>query len=149
MFSKELIKNQLPNHFLEEYPQFVKFLEQYYEFLEATVLELEDTKNISVGDILYGSLSKSKAEVKTVSSGRVYIEYLSKGTNFYKNEILLNQKESSHEISIFSDYFLREAQNEDGSTVGNFFASNVLNVEVPFLIGNRKVEIDLVSNFLT
>ena len=81
MFSKEQIKNQLPNHFLEEYPQFIQFLEQYYQFLEATILELDDTKNVSVGDILYGSLSKSKAEVKTVSSGRVYVEYQIKENN--------------------------------------------------------------------
>ena len=60
---KNLIKNQLPSHFSEQYPQFVKFLEQYYEFLESTIMVLRDNKAIRVGDVVYGSLSKAKAKV--------------------------------------------------------------------------------------
>ena len=92
MKPKDLIESQLPSHFLEQYPQFVKFLEQYYDFLESTVLVLEDNRTISAGDNVYGVLSKSKAQIKNVSSDRIYFDYKSKENNFYKREILVNPK---------------------------------------------------------
>ena len=92
MKSKDLIESQLPSHFLEQYPQFVKFLEQYYDFLESTVLVLENNFTLSAGDTLYGVLSKSKAYVKNVSSDRIYFDYQTKKNNFYKREILFNAK---------------------------------------------------------
>ena len=70
--------------------QFVKFLEQYYEFLESTVMILENNKTIRKDDILYGSLSKAKAKILIVSSDRIYFEYETETNNFYKNEILIN-----------------------------------------------------------
>ena len=86
MKSKDLIESQLPSHFLEQYPQFVKFLEQYYDFLESTVLVLENNFTLSAGDTLYGVLSKSKAYIKNVSSDRIYFDYETKKNNFYKRD---------------------------------------------------------------
>ena len=87
---KNRIASQLPGHFSEQYPQFVKFLEQYYEFLESTVMVLENNKTIRKDDILYGSLSKAKAKILIVSNDRIYFEYETETNNFYKNEILIN-----------------------------------------------------------
>ena len=67
---KELVESHIPNYFLEQYPHFVKFIEEYYNFLESSVILLTDNKKLSVGDIIYGSLSKAKAIVKIVTKDR-------------------------------------------------------------------------------
>ena len=87
---RDLIESQFPSYFLEQYPQFVKFIEEYYDFLESSIAIFEDKKNCKVGDILYGSLSKAKAIVKTIADNKVYFDYETENNNFYKNEIVLN-----------------------------------------------------------
>jgi len=87
---KELVESHIPNYFLEQYPHFVKFIEEYYNFLESSVILLTDNKKLSVGDIIYGSLSKAKAIVKIVTKDRVYFDYETETNNFYRNELLVN-----------------------------------------------------------
>ena len=86
---KELIESQLPGYFLEQYPQFTKFVQEYYDFLESTVAVLKNNKNIEVGDTIYGSLSKAKGIVKVVAE-KIYFDYETKDNEFYKNELLIN-----------------------------------------------------------
>ena len=63
---RDLIESQFPNYFLEQYPQFVKFIEEYYDFLESSIVIFNDPKDCKVGDIIYGTLSKAKAIIKRV-----------------------------------------------------------------------------------
>ena len=87
---KELVESQFPNYFLEQYPQFVKFVEEYYNFLESSIAVLTDSKKLSEGDVIYGSLSKAKAIVKNISKDRIYFDYETKTNQFYKNEVIFN-----------------------------------------------------------
>ena len=117
MKSKDLIQSQLPSHFLEQYPQFVKFIEQYYEFLESTVFILEENKNISAGDFVYGSLSKAKAKIKAVSSNRIYFEYETKVNKFHRREILINQRSGElYEIKSIYGNIYEYIQNIEDNT---------------------------------
>ena len=38
---KDLIEGQLPSYFLEQYPQFTKFVQEYYNFLETQIWDLQ------------------------------------------------------------------------------------------------------------
>lgn len=87
---RDLIESQFPSYFLEQYPQFVKFIEEYYDFLESSIAIFEDKKNCKVGDVIYGSLSKAKAIVKIIADNKIYFDYETPHNNFYKNEIVLN-----------------------------------------------------------
>ena len=49
---KDLIQNQLPSYFIEEYPQFVNFIEQYYEFLEYMKLGHDNQTSFITNSIL-------------------------------------------------------------------------------------------------
>ena len=97
---KDLIESQLPGYFLEQYPQFAEFVREYYNFLESSVLVLDQIKNVQEGDFIYGSLSKAKGVVKTVTPDRIYFDYLTKDNQFYKDEVIING--TSGEI-----YFIR------------------------------------------
>ncbi len=87
---KDLIEGQLPSYFLEQYPQFTKFVQEYYNFLESNVVVLRDNLNLESGDTLYGSLSKAKGIVKIVANDRVYFDYETQENSFYQNEFLIN-----------------------------------------------------------
>jgi len=100
---RDLIESQFPNYFLEQYPQFVKFIEEYYDFLESSIVIFNDAKNCKVGDILYGTLSKSKAIVKIAADGKFYFDYATETNTFFKNEIVLNG--SSGEIYIIKNVY--------------------------------------------
>ena len=80
---KDLVESQLPNYFYEQYPQFIKFVEEYYNFLESSIIVLSDNKKLSEGDLIYGSLSKAKAVVKIVTNNRIYSDYITEGNQFY------------------------------------------------------------------
>ena len=87
---KDLVESQLPNYFYEQYPQFIKFVEEYYNFLESSIIVLSDNKKLSEGDLIYGSLSKAKAVVKIVTNNRIYFDYITEENQFYKNEVIFN-----------------------------------------------------------
>ena len=86
---KHFVSEFLPRYFLEQYPQFVKFIEEYYDFIESGILVLDDNRSLVSDMVVYGSMSKAKAIIRIVADDRVYFEYVSNENNFYKNEILL------------------------------------------------------------
>ena len=87
---KDLVESQLPSYFLEQYPQFTNFVQEYYSFLDSTVIVLTDNKQIEAGDVIYGSLSKEKGVVKVVADDRIYFDYVTENNTFHKSEMIVN-----------------------------------------------------------
>jgi len=100
---RDLIESQFPSYFLEQYPQFVKFIEEYYDFLESSIVVFNEPKRCKPGDVLYGSLSKAKAIVKIAADNKFYFDYQTENNTFYKNEVVLNG--STGEIYVIKNVY--------------------------------------------
>ena len=93
---------QLTNSFRNENPQFVKFLESYYQFLESIQLHFETSNGVfTEGETVTGSTSGATAKILSIDTS----ETLGSGTFLY--------------VSQTNNVIFQKMENVIGETGGN------------------------------
>ena len=93
---------QLTNSFRNENPQFVKFLESYYQFLEYIQLHFETSNGVfTEGETVTGATSGATAKILSIDTS----ETLGSGTFLY--------------VSQTNNVIFQKMENVSGETGGN------------------------------